>query len=181
MNYITIIINCVSLLLIAFLCLTIKPRMKKLSDSFGKCLLPLARKKNFLSIFVIIAAVGMITLQFFREFQFYMMIIMDAVAVLGTEICIKDFIVFKTAGVYEKALVTDGRIIYRDDIIAFPTLEYENSEEYLKEKSEDEYSLDALETAQRTLKIVTNSNGEIYTYFSSKEERNKVVEILIQN
>ena len=110
-----------------------------------------------------------------------MMIIMDAVAVLGTEICIKDFIVFKTAGVYEKALVTDGRIIYRDDIIAFPTLEYENSEEYLKEKMEDEYSMDALETAQRTLKIVTNSNGEIYTYFRSKEERNKAVEILIQN
>ena len=178
MNYITIIINSVSLLLIAFLCLTIKPRMKKLAQSFGECLLLLARKKNFLSIFVIIAAIGMVTLQFFREFQFYMMIIIDAVAVLGTEICIKDFIVFKNAGVYEKALVTDGRIIYRDDIIAFPTLEYENSEEYLKEKSEDEYSLDALETAQRTLKIVTNSSGEIYTYFSSKEERNKVVELL---
>ena len=103
---------------------------------------------------------------------------MDAVAVLGTEICIKDFIVLKIAGVYEKALVTDGRIIYRDDIIAFPTLEYENSEEYLKEKMEDEYSEDALETAQRTLKIVTNSSGEIYTYFASKEERTKVVELL---
>ena len=178
MNYITIIINSISLLLIAFLCLTIKPRVKKLAQSFGECLLPLPRKKNFLSIFVIIAAIGMVTLQFFREFQFYMMIIIDAVAVLGTEICIKDFIVFKNAGVYEKALVTDGRVIYRDDIIAFPTLEYENSEEYLKEKITDEYSLDALETAQRTLKIVTNSNGEIYTYFSSKEERNKVVEIL---
>lgn len=181
MNYLTIIINSVSLLLITFLCLTIKPRIKKLSDSFGECLLPLSRKNNFLSIIVIIAAIGMVTLQFFRQFQFYMMIIIDAVAVLGTEICIKDFIVFKTAGVYEKALVTDGRIIYRDDIIAFPTLEYENSEEYLKEKMEDEYSEDALETAQRTLKIVTNSSGEIYTYFASKEERAKVVEILIQN
>ena len=123
--------------------------MKKLADSFGKCLLPLARKKNFLSIFVIIAAVGMVTLQFFREFQFYIMIIMDAVAVLGTEICIKDFIVFKNAGVYEKALVTDGRIIYRDDIIAFPTLEYENSEEYLKEKSEDEYEENSLDNEEK--------------------------------
>lgn len=178
MNYLTIIINSVSLLLIAFLCITVKPRMKKLSESLGECLLPLSRKNNFLSIIVIIAAIGMVTLQFFRQFQFYMMIIIDAVAVLGTEICIKDFIVFKTAGVYEKALVTDGRIIYRDDIIAFPTLEYENTEEYLKEKMEDEYSEDALETAQRTLKIVTNSSGEIYTYFASKEERAKVVELL---
>ena len=178
MNYLTIIINSVSLLLIAFLCLTIKPRIKKLSDSFGECLFPLTRRKNWLSIIVIVAACGMIILQFFREFQFYIMIIMDAVAVLGTEICIKDFIVLKIAGVYEKALVTDGRIIYRDDIIAFPTLEYENTEEYLKEKMEDEYSEDALETAQRTLKIVTNSSGEIYTYFASKEERAKVVELL---
>ena len=178
MNYLTIFINCVSLLLIAFLCLTIKPRMKKLADSFGECLLPLARKKNFLSIFVIIAAVGMVTLQFFREFQFYIMIIMDAVAVLGTEICIKDFITLQISGVYEKALVVDGRIIYKDDILAFPTLEYENSEEYIKEKQEDEYSMDALETAQRTLKIVTNSSGEIYSYFANKEERTKAVELL---
>ena len=106
------------------------------------------------------------------------MIIMDAVAVLGAEICVKDFITLQISGVYEKALVVDGRIIYKDDILAFPTLEYENSEEYIKEKQEDEYSMDALETAQRTLKIVTNSSGEIYAYFANKEERTKVVELL---
>ena len=178
MNYLTIIINSISLLLIAFLCITVKPRMKKLSESLGECLFPLTRRKNWLSIIVIVAACGMIILQFFREFQFYIMIIMDAVAVLGAEICIKDFITLRKAGVYEKALVVDGRIIYTDDIIAFPTLEYENTEEYIKEKQEDNFSQDALETAQKTLKIVTNSSGEIYTYFASKEERAKVVELL---
>ena len=178
MNYITIIINSISLLLISFICFTIKPRMKTLSASLGECLLPLSRRKNWLFIAVLVFAYGMVIIQFFRDFQFYIMIIMDAVAVLGAEICIKDFITLQISGVYEKALVVDGRIIYKDDILAFPTLEYENSEEYIKEKQEDEYSMDALETAQRTLKIVTNSSGEIYAYFANKEERTKVVELL---
>lgn len=120
----------------------------------------------------------MICLQLIRQFELYIAIILDAVAVLGIETTVKDFILQQLSGVYENAIIIDSRLIPKSDIVALPTLEYENSEEYLQAKKSDTYAADSLETAKTSLKIISNSSGEIYVSFANEEQRTKAVEVM---
>lgn len=120
----------------------------------------------------------MICLQFIRKFELYIAIILDAVAVLGIETTVKDFILQQLSGVYENAIIVDSRLILKSDIVALPTLEYENSEEYIKSKQSDMYSADSLETAEKSLKIISATSGEIFISFANKEQREKAVEVM---
>ena len=178
MQILKIVINSISILAVVVLCATIKLREKKIDRDLGKCSVQFVRKTNKLIIPVVIFAIALVAVQFFRDFQFYINIILDVVAVLGTELAIRDFIFQKKAGIYENAMIADGRIIKRNDIIALPTLKYEESEEYKKEKENDAYASDAYETAMRTLKIVSDSHGEFYVGFADAQERAKAVDIL---
>ncbi|MCR5698857.1 MAG: hypothetical protein K6G52_04340 [Treponemataceae bacterium] len=178
MQILRIVINSVSIFAIVMLCATYKLREKKIDRDLGNCIVQFVRKTNKLIIPVVIFALAMVVIQFFREFQLYICLILDAVAVLGTELALRDFIFQKKAGIYENAMIADGRIIKKNDIIALPTLEYEESEEYKKEKENDEFAADAYETAMKSLKIVSDSHGEFYVGFADAQERAKAVEIL---
>nr|MCR4790615.1 hypothetical protein [Treponemataceae bacterium] len=155
-----------------------KVREKKMIKKLGQCLVPFTRKTSWLIILVFVFAFAMVVIQYFRTFQLYINVILNAVAVLAVELSIRDRVSQKNSGLYTDALVVDGKIIEKKDIIALPTLEYEESEEYKKEKEADEYSKDAYETAMKSLKIVSDSHGEFYVGFASKEERAKAVEII---
>ena len=171
-------INVVALVLVWLAAALIKVQEKKLLSSFGECKVPFVCKKSVLLILVVIFGTAIVALQFFREFQVYINVVLDAVAVMASFLASKDFVLQKNAGLYENALISDGRVIKKSDVIALPTLEYEESEDFKKEKENDEFSADAYETAMKSLKVVSNSHGEFYVGFSSKEERAKAVEIM---
>ena len=151
---------------------------KKVLSNLGECKVKFLRKKNKLLIPVIIFSVLIIALQFLRSFPFYIAVVLDLVAILACFIAIKDFIYQKNAGLYLNGLISDGRFIKKSDILALPTLDYEESEEFRSQKDNDEYSSQAYETAMKSLKIVSDSHGEFYVGFSTAEERKNAVEIM---
>jgi hypothetical protein len=143
----------------------------------GTCLLPLSRKKSMLFIAVLCFAPLMIVFQWFRDFQPYIHIILSLTAVLAIEIVIREQVYDARSGVYENALIVDGRLLLKDDIMALPTLEYENDPESFDESEDDSPSLTD-PAYKKALKIVTNKSGVIFVGFESEEERNQAVEII---
>lgn len=113
---------------------------------------------------------------FFRDLGTLTNAVLAATGILAIEIVLRDILTRKTAGVYENALVADTRIVLRSDIVHFPTLEYEDTDEYKAEKEADKYAADAAETAAKVLQIVTHTKGTIYIGFDSSSDRDAAVE-----
>lgn len=171
-----LILSIVALAIMLLILGTLPLRIKKLTKKLGKCLLPLSRKNSMLFIAVLCFAPLMIIFQWFREFAPYIHIILSITAVLAIEIVIRERVFDARSGVYENALIVDGRLILKEDIVAFPTLEYENDPD--AEDNPEEYPSVNDPTYKKALKIVTNKNGVIFVGFETEEERNKAVEIL---
>ena len=167
----------VALVAMVLILATLPLRIKKLTKKMGTCLLPLSRKKSMLFVAVLCFAPLMIIFQWFREFQPYIHIILSATAVLAIEIVIREQVYDARSGVYENALIVDGRLLLKEDIIALPTLEYENDPEAFDE-SEDGTPSISDPAYKKALKIVTDKSGVIFVGFESEEERNKTVEII---
>ena len=177
MNKFLFILSLLSLGTMVLILATLPLRIKNLSKKMRKCLLPLSRKKSMLFVAVLCFAPLMIIFQWFREFAPYIHVLLSLTAILAIEVVIRERVFDARSGVYENALIVDGRLILKSDIVAFPTLEYENDPEAFDLSQED---FDVLNDPMysKTLKIVTNKNGVIFVGFETKEERNQAVEIL---
>ena len=136
----------------------------------GKCLIPLSQKKSTLFVAVLVLAPLIIVFQWFRVFQFYIQVILCLSAVLAVELAVRDKVLGSKCGVYENALIVDGRLLMKEDITALPTLEYEKESESFNGENGDFY--------RKALKIVTEKNGVIFVGFSNEAERNNAVEII---
>ena len=95
---------------------------------------------------------------------------------MAVEIVIRERVFDSRSGVYENAIIVDGRLLERSDIVAFPTLEYENSEDAVE--NPEEYPSLEDPVYRKALKIVTKKSGVIFVGFETEEERNKTVEIV---
>lgn len=165
----------ISLAIIAILIVSYFIRKKNLSIKLGECLIPLSRQKSFLFFPVLCFCPLIIIVQYFRHFSLYIHVILDIVAIIGVFIVINERLYSMLSGLYKDYLVVDARLIKRSDIMALPTIEYEQDEEYIISKQQDKYEKDALEVAERSLKIVSSKSGEIYVGFANKEEREACV------
>ncbi len=170
MNYVSLVLRIASLAAIAVLAATIPARKKNIDKKLGKCLLPLSNKKSVLFTAVLVLAPLIIVLQWFRVFAFYIQVILCLSAVLAIELAIRDKVLGSKCGVYENALIVDGRLLMKEDISALPTLEYEKESESFNGDNGDFY--------RKALQIVTEKSGVIFVGFSSEEERNNAVEII---
>lgn len=170
---ITIILGIISLVVVFLLCISYPIRSKYLTKKLGKCLIPLTKQTNFSFFFfpVLCFCPLLIIVQYFRQFSLYIHIILDITAIIGVFIVMNERLYVMHNGLYKDYLVIDARLIKISDIMALPTLEYENDEEYIISKQQAQYEKDALELAERSLKIVSKKSGEIYVGFANKEER----------
>lgn len=152
-------------------------RGKNLDKKLGNKFLSLTGSSHTL-FYAAAALIPLIVLvQFFRNLDIFVSIIIDGAAVAGLEAVIREHLLKKRSGVYENALIADGRLLWRTDIASFPTLSYEHLEDE-SQSSADLYARDAREIKEKTLKIVTHKHGIIFIGFSSKEEREQAVSIL---
>lgn len=173
MTNLTIILRFVALGLMIFILATIPLRKKKIDKKLGKCILSLDRKNSILFIAVLLFAPLLVILQWIREFAPYINIVLSTIAVLGYELVIREHIYTARSGVYEDALVVDGRLIEKTNIVALPTLEYENNPEAF---ADDSMANDP--AYKKALKIVTQNNGVIFVGFENEEQRNNTVELI---
>jgi len=170
MDYVSLILRIASLAAIVMVAATIPVRKKKLDAKLGKCLIPLSRKKSTLFLAILVLAPLIIVFQWFRVFAFYIQVILCLSAVLAVELAVRDKVLGSKCGVYENAIIVDGRLLMKEDIRALPTLEYEKESEAFNGENGDFY--------RKALQIVTEKSGVIFVGFSSEEERNSAVEII---
>ena len=170
MNYVSFSLQIASLAAIAVLATTIPLRKKNIDKKLGTCLLPLSKKKTVLFLAVLILAPLIIVFQWFRTFAFYAQLILCLSAVLAVELAIRDKVLGSKCGVYENAIIVDGRLLMKEDIRALPTLDYEKDSESFNGENGDFY--------RKALKIVTEKSGVIFVGFASEDERNDAVEII---
>lgn len=153
-------------------------RRKIQLNKWGKLLLGVNSRTNKLFVIILALAPIIVILLYFRDLGTMQNLILTLTAILAVELVLRDMLLRKRCGVYENALVADGRILPKEEIYSLPTLEYENTEEYKAQKANDEYAADAAETAAKVIQIVTKTRGTLYIGFENSEERNNTIEII---
>lgn len=143
-------------------------RKRRVTARLGKLVLPLTGTANRFIVLVLVLAPLLILFQGFRNFGLMINAVLCAVAVLAAELVIRERVLGTMAGVYQKGLVVDGRLLMFTDIHALPTLGYEDE---LAEQ--DEFY-------RRTLEVVTENSGTIRVGFVSVEERNSAVAAMVE-
>lgn len=143
-------------------------KTKQLKTQAGKCVLPLQRTSSKLYIVAIVLCFAVIFIMRFRSFQLYITVLIDVACVLGINLAVRETIYRRASGVYENALITDGELLPREEILSVPVLDYEQDEN--GESSENAY--------ENTLKIVTEKSGVKWIAFASAEEKQAVLTIL---
>lgn len=174
----TLIIPTAGLIIMGILAGTYPLRRKNQLKKWGKLLYEVNCRTNKLFVIILALAPIIVFLLYFRDLGTMQNLILTLTGVLAIELVLRDMLLRKRCGVYENALVADGRILPKDEIYRLPTLEYENTEDYKSEKEKDEFAADAAETAAKVIQIVTKTRGTLYIGFESAEERNNTVEII---
>ncbi len=146
------IVHIASYVIVALLLLSLPIRLALFSKKVGKMILPLIKTKIILFYIVIFFSIAMLIILYFRDFSLFIAIILHATAVLAVEMSVRELIHRIKSGVYENALSVDGKLIYKHEIILFPTLEYETE-------------------STNTLNTVTEKKGTITLFFTSIQER----------
>ena len=131
-------------------------RKQRVTERLGKLVLPLTRTANRLMVPALVLAPLLILFQWFRDFGLMIHAVLCAVAVLAAELVVRERVLGAMAGVYQKGLVVDGRLLLFSDIHALPTLSYEDELE-----NQDEFY-------RRTLEVVTENSGTIRVSFASR-------------
>lgn len=177
MIIITKYISLIALFILLMQYVSLLWRGKNLDKKLGNKFIALSGSSHRLFYAAAALIPCIIVVQFFRELDFFVSIIIDGAAITGLEAVIREHLLRKRSGVYENALIVDGRLLWKTDIASFPTLAYEDNEDE-SHSNADIYAQDAKEIKDKTLKIVTHKNGIIFVGFSSKEEREQAVSIL---
>lgn len=141
-------------------------RKKNVFSSAGKLLVKLPGNVSVKDIVIFVFAAAMIFAVSIRSFAFYFNILFVLVALLAEEIAIKELLISKNAGVYEKKLLYGIYSFFYDEIEMFPTLAYEDDEE-------------TTEVDKRFLKVLLKDGKQIVLGFNNEEIRNKTVETIL--
>lgn len=174
----TFVIPTTALIIMVTLLIFYPIRKNRQLKKWGKLLYGVNSRSNKFFIIILCLAPLLVALLYIRNLGFLQNLILSLCGVLAIELVIRDLLLRKRCGVYENALVADGRILLKKEFVHLPTLEYETTQEYIKEKQEDAYASDALETAAKVIQIVTENKGTIYVGFETAQERSEVVKII---
>lgn len=163
-----IIIRIAALAISAYIFATMNIRKKKLQESLGTCQLELTRKTTPVFWVAVVLVPLFIAALWLRTFDFYVEVILCATAVLATIIVTRERNYGMLSGVWDNALIVDGRLLKKENIASFPTFDYETDED--QEPQDEIY--------RRALKVVTEDTGIIYVGFADEDEKNAACEIL---
>ncbi len=141
------------------LLVSIPVRFTLFSRKTGACLLELKKASSQVYISVIVLAIVMLVVLYFREFSLFVSVVLHGTALLALEIASREFLHRSKSGVYENMLVADGKIIKKQSVVMLPTLEYETQVDH-------------------SLTIATEHKGNVIVFFESVAERESVIEIV---
>ena len=101
-----------------------------------------------------------------RQFAPYILVILYATAVIGTEIGARETRSWKIAGLYENAILWGMYLIRYEDIYALPTISYEDDPE-------------TVGVDFNSLQVILNNNKEVQLVFADREQRRQAVDFIL--
>ena len=105
-----------SAVLYALLVLTIFLRKKSILKRAGKCVFSARPRPAKFSAGIMVCAPFIMLFSAFVDLRFYFKWMLCAVALLATEIAVREASTLRSSGVYENGIVTEGEIILFTDI-----------------------------------------------------------------
>ena len=105
-----------SAVLYALLVLTIFLRKKLILKRAGKCMFSARPRPAKFSAAIIVCAPFIMLFSVFVDLRFYFKWMLCAVALLATEIAVREASTLRSSGVYENGVVTEGEVILFTDI-----------------------------------------------------------------
>ena len=154
---------CILGIIAYILLLIILPKKIKnnLIPQAGKFLESVKAKDSKSFIAVLIAAPILLCLLFFRELGAVIDFVIFACSIIGVYMVFNEHLLKKASGIYENAIIADGKFVKYDDIEIFPTLEWEES--YTNE-----------------LKVIKKDGTEFSIFFADEQERAKGVKKILE-
>ena len=113
---ITKVVYVASAVLYALLVLTIFLRKKSILKRAGKCVFSARPRSAKFSASIIVCAPFIMLFSAFVDLHFYFKWMLCAVALLATEIAVREASTLHSSGVYENGVVTEGEVILFTDI-----------------------------------------------------------------
>ena len=113
---ITKVVYAASAVLYALLVLTIFLRKKSILKRAGKCVFSARPRPAKFSAGIIVCAPFIMLFSAFVDLRFYFKWMLCAVALLATEIAVREASTLHSSGVYENGVVTEGEVILFTDI-----------------------------------------------------------------
>ena len=142
-------------------------RKKNYSNKAGKNLVKTSENKKYLMNYLsIIFAAFLIAILFFRNLGFVYNLIICLVALLAVYMGTEEIVLNGLSGLYENALIGNGKYLSLSEIFVLPVLSY---------SKEEQAALD-----QRILVITTEKKGSVNFIFSSEDEKNFVENQLLK-
>lgn len=151
---------------IAILC-SIPHRRKKIFSQAGALCMSLraSSSKKWIGIavlsFILIIAVPL------RNYSWFVNIVLLATALVAAEIAAREAAARGKAGIYENMLISGTDSVLWSQVYSLPTLAYEKDEE-------------TTQVDFKTLRVILNSGKENTILFSSEEERNQAVDLILK-
>lgn len=147
--------------------ISIPYRRKKIFSQAGSLFMSLktASSKKWIGIavlsFILILVVPL------RNYSWFVNIILLATALVAAEIAAREAAGCGKAGIYENMLISGTDSVLWNDVYSLPTLAYENDEE-------------TTQVDFKTLRVILNNGKENLILFSSEEERNQAVDLILK-
>lgn len=163
---VSFVIVCCALAVYAALLASTPLRRNSMLRKAGDRVLPAKPRLTKFAVFVLICCPLLILLVLLRSMGTFVDIIMCGVALLGTEMAVREMITAKISGVYSHGLIAEGRLIEFSDIADIPLLQ-------MSKKEQEKHDNGVLE-------LVTGKHGRQQIIYANEEECRRITEAIIE-
>jgi len=148
--------------------LSIPFRTKKAMADAGKMLLPLKNGLPFKVVCLFLLAALIIAVIPMRNFAFYIQAIFVLAALMAARMGAQEAAGIGHAGIYENTIISGTYVVRFDDILAIPTLAYEDDP-------------DTVNVDKTTIEIIRKSDAQtVVLIFESEEKRQEAVQTILK-
>lgn len=148
--------------------LSIPFRTKKAMADAGKMLLPLKNGIPFKVVCLFLLAALIIAVIPMRNFAFYLQVVFALVALMAARMGAQEAARIGHAGIYENTIISGTYVVRFDDILAIPTLAYEDDP-------------DTVNVDKTTIEIIRKTDAQtVLLLFDSEEKRQEAVQTILK-
>lgn len=165
---ITIIIVAVAAAIYFAILASIPFRAKKALADTGKLLLPMKNGMPLKVICIFLLAALIIAVIPMRHFAFYLQVIFALAALVAARMGAQEAAGIGHAGIYENTIISGTYVVPFDDILAIPTLAYEDDPE-------------TVNVDKKTIEIIRKSTAAtVILIFDDEEKRSEAVKTILK-